>query len=118
MSSIHSGVREPGGGSRLASEAGGEVGGLPEDLGAHDLQRDVPAKAFVRGAIDGRHPAARDQLADDVPTIDDAADERIDQGPWHGLIVWGGPSGWPEAGAPLAHWSCRLAGGERPSFVG
>ena len=85
------GVREAGGGAGLAPEPGDEVGAgrALREVRVHDLQRDVPVQAPVDGEVHGGHAAAGDAGHDLVPTVDQAADERIGDGGSHAQGVYG-----------------------------
>ena len=58
---------EAAGDLRFLPEARGE-GGVVEELGRQDLQRDVPLERGVARPIDGRHPAAAQGAEDAVGT--------------------------------------------------
>ena len=64
-------VAQDGGGEGLATEAVGEVG-VGADLGSKQLERHVAAEARVVGAVDRRHPAAPDDLAQPVAVRDES----------------------------------------------
>ena len=85
------GVRQARGGPGLAPEPGDEVGAgrALGEVGVHHLQRDVPVQATVDGQVHGGHAAAGDAGHDLVPTVDQAADERIGDGGSHAQGVYG-----------------------------
>ena len=66
----------------LLAEARREVG-VAQVLGSEELEGDVAAEPGVRGAIDGRHPAAAEKLDQTVATAQDLPDLRqIVPSPW------------------------------------
>ena len=67
------GVAERGRRLRLLPEARREVG-VAQVLGAEQLERDVATELGVGGAVDGRHPAAAQQLDQAVATTQDLSD--------------------------------------------
>ena len=65
-------VSQDGGRERLPPEPVGEVG-VGADLGPQELERHRPLEAGVLRAVDGRHAAAADHLAQPIPTREEAA---------------------------------------------
>ena len=68
-------VVERGGRLGLLAEARGEVG-VAQVLGSEELEGDVAAEPGVGGAVDGRHPAAAEELDQAISTAQDLSDLR------------------------------------------
>ncbi len=69
-------VGQPGGGPRLAGEAGDEVRVFGE-RGVHHLERDRAVESGVGGPVDRGHAPARNPLVDEVSLVDEAPDQRV-----------------------------------------